>query len=158
MGILRFVGLVIVCLAVFAYGISAPAKAEPNAPRADAVVQYCTEAKFDEALALVQASAGGTITFLQSCPAIIFTSYKLIYKNVTIDVGNKITLSVGNTTRLFSLTIANQPCQLTLRNITLTHDYSIDEGGGAVWLIQNTALFTDNIIFELNQSDNVNSG
>ena len=85
--------------------------------------------------------------FLQSCPAIIFTSYKLIYKNITIDGGKKNTLSGGNTTRLFSLTIANQHGQFTLRNITLTHGYSIDEGGGAVWFTQNTALFTDNVIF-----------
>jgi predicted outer membrane repeat protein len=145
----------VVCLVLSAVGISAPAKAGPDAPAVDAVVNACTEAAFNQALAAVQSSAGGTLTFGQSCPEpIIFGAQKIITKSVTIDGGSTIRLSGGNLTRLFAVTT---PGRLTLKNIALTNGYAQNDDGGAVWLQNNTALFADNTRFEQNQSDNAGS-
>ena len=66
-----------------------PAQDAPAAPKTDAVVGApCHEAEFDAALAAVQASSGGTITFQCGGPATItFSLIKHINKNVVIDGG-----------------------------------------------------------------------
>jgi hypothetical protein len=63
----------------------------------DAVVAPpCTEAAFDAALATVEGSRGGTITFAcGGSSAIIFSGPKYILSTVTIDGGGLVTLSGG---------------------------------------------------------------
>ncbi len=85
----------------------------------------CTESAFDTALA-----GGGLITF--NCGAsplvLVFTSQKIIGSDTTIDGGNKISLSGGNTTRLFSV---SSGVHLTLKDLTLIHGSSAI--GGAIY-------------------------
>ncbi len=57
----------------------------------------CTESAFDTALATVQGSGSGTITFdCGSTATILFTSQKAISGEVTIDGDDKIILSGAN--------------------------------------------------------------
>ena len=82
----------------------------------------CTEAAFDAALAgggLVSFNCGGSAT-------ITLTSEKAINNNTTIDGNTQITLSGGNSTRLFNL---QNGATLTLQNITLQDGFSNDDGG-----------------------------
>jgi predicted outer membrane repeat protein len=100
--------------------------AVPSQPAAaaDAVVGSgnpvsCTETAFNTALASVQTSGGGTITF--SCGVtphtITFSAYKQIDSSVTIDGGGMVTLDGGNSASFFQIFFGHS---LTLKNITLT--------------------------------------
>jgi hypothetical protein len=99
----------------------------------------CTQAAFDAKL-----SGGGTIDFNcgGSPVTIVLTSTKTITANTTIDGGGKITLSGGDTTKLFWV---NAGVRLTLNNITIAHGYS---GLGGCVLVVGTlnatqTTFTD---------------
>ena len=83
----------------------------------------CTEAAFDTALATVQGSGNGTITFNCGGAATInFSSSKIIVNNatVTFDGGNQITLSGVNTVRHFYV---DTSATLTVKDITLANGY-----------------------------------
>jgi len=74
-----------------------PAQGRASRAQTDAVGGApCHEAEFDAALAAVQASSGGTITF---------SLIKHITKDVVIDGGTlgAVTISSGNTTALFQV-------------------------------------------------------
>jgi hypothetical protein len=102
------------------------------AEAADAVVAgACDEAAFNTALATVQASSGGTITF--NCGTtpfyVYFSAQKTISKDVVIDGGNLAVLSGNNATRLF---VVNAASSLTLKNITVRNGNSNGGDGGAI--------------------------
>lgn len=113
-----------------------PGHALPDSPRADAVVgtgtpASCTETDFDTAVSTVQASGGGTITFNCGGPhTIVFSSVRTITSQVVVKGGDVITLSGGDTTRLFSVAFG---ARLELRNITLSNGYAASGDGGAVF-------------------------
>lgn len=104
-------------------------------PSVDAVVGTgtpgsCTEAAFDAALAAVQNSGSGAISFNCGGEAtLIFTSLKMISGEVTINGGDQITLSGGNNTRLFLVGAA----KLHLKNIILSNGFSNVGDGGAIY-------------------------
>ena len=97
---------------------------------ADAVVSTCDKSSFDAALASVQGSGGGTISFTCS-GTITFTSQKVITSAVTIDGGGAITFDGGGSTSLFQV---NGGAELVLDGMTLqngnaTHGGAIDNLG-----------------------------
>jgi predicted outer membrane repeat protein len=119
---------------------------------ADAVVgtgtlASCTETAFNTALATVQASGSGTITFnCGGAKTIVFTGSKIITNaNVTIDGGNNITLSGANTVRHFYI---DTNASLTVKNITLRYGFDNTYGGGSILnlggLTLNNATIRDN--------------
>jgi hypothetical protein len=124
---------------------------------ADAVVgggnpADCTETAFDTAFAL-----GGLITF--NCgPApmtIFFTSAKFVLNgDVTIDGGGLITLSGGNSTRLFNVT---NGYQLTLKNIVLEKGNSGNSPAGAIFNSLST-LILDHATIQDSHTDNQPGG
>jgi predicted outer membrane repeat protein len=121
-----FIALV-VCILATTFAAARAAVAQPSVLTTDAVVQPpCDEAAFDTALAAVQATSGGTITFNCGTATIVFTSQKLISKDVTIQGANQITLSGGNSTMLFYV---KPEGKLTLHDITLTNGYTLSDGG-----------------------------
>jgi predicted outer membrane repeat protein len=87
----------------------------------------CTQAAFDSVLDAIQTNGGGTLTFnCGGAAAIVFSSAKSIPEIVFIDGGGLVTLSGGNSTRLFEVTATGS---LTLRNIVLTNGVHPLEGG-----------------------------
>lgn len=76
----------------------------------------CNQSGFDAALATVDGSGGGTLTFNCGSATITFTHYKQIAHAVTIDGGGSITLDGGAATPLFQLYASSS---VTLRRITL---------------------------------------
>lgn len=109
----------------------------------DAVVgtgtpQSCTEAAFDGALAIVQASQDGEISFNCGGEAtIIFTKQKNIAAQLLIiNGGGEITLSGGNKNRLFYVVEGN----LELRGITLANGY-VPGHGGAIYAANKTSVY-----------------
>ncbi|HVT33122.1 MAG TPA: choice-of-anchor Q domain-containing protein [Rhodanobacteraceae bacterium] len=78
----------------------------------------CDEDGFDDVLAAVDGSGGGTITFDCGTATIAFTDYKEIANAVTIDGGGRITLDGGNATPLFQIFFS---ANATLKGLTLQH-------------------------------------
>lgn len=92
-----------------------------------------------------QNSGGGTITF--SCVGSVVlngSALPTVTANITIDGGNKITVSGNNASRIF---VVNGGATLTLDNITLTKG-SADGDGGAIYnsgsLLVNYSKLLDN--------------
>lgn len=127
---------------------------------ADAVVgtgtvASCTEAAFNAALATVQASSSGTITFnCGGAATITFTSGKIITKAVTINGGGNITLHGGNVVRHFYV---DTPAALTLQNITLGNGYDNTYGGGSI-LSLGALTLTNSTIRDSNVSSTYSGG
>lgn len=119
-----------------------PLVAQTNAVVGDGTPASCTEAAFNTALAAVQASGDGDISFNCGGPAtIIFTSQKVIDSNlVIINGGETITLSGANSTRLFHVLAGG----FELRNITLTNGFSGNGYGGAVLAEQGSSVYVIN--------------
>lgn len=86
----------------------------------DAVVgpAQCNETGLAAALAAVEGSGGGTITFDCGTATIPFTSYKQIAGAVAIDGGNRITLDGGNASAFFQIYAS---AHATLSGLTLQH-------------------------------------
>ena len=145
-------------LSLFMAGIWAGARPALAGPSADEVVgtgtpASCDEAAFDTALAAVQGGGGGVITFDCGGPAtILFTAQKSIAGEVTIDGGEQITLSGGNSTRLFSVFAAT----LHLKNITLSNGFSNTGDGGAIY--NNGILTLDNVTIRKSTASNFSGG
>lgn len=126
-------------------------------PTTDAVVgngtpASCTEAAFNTALAIVLASGDGVLSFnCGGSASIIFTSQKEIVNSnfVLIEGGGQITLSGGNSTRLFHVANAN----FYLSNITLTNGNSGSGYGGAILLENNSSVDIRNSTIQNNQSN-----
>ncbi len=91
-----------------------------DALAANAVVSppTCNESGFDAALATVDGSGGGTLTFNCGTATIAFSNYKQIAHAVTIDGGGAITLDGGNATPLFQ---CHASSAVILRRITVQH-------------------------------------
>ncbi|WP_017716113.1 DUF4347 domain-containing protein [Kamptonema formosum] len=103
-----------------------------------------TEAALTAALA-----AGGTITFnTGGAPVTLtLTSEKLISENTVIDGGGSVTLSGGNTTRLFRVATGKS---LTVKNLTLTGAHTPEQGGAILTEYQGSLTaenchFTNNV-------------
>lgn len=121
---------------------------------ADAVVgtgtaASCTEAAFDNALATVQSSMGGTITFdCAGAAIIIFTGGKIITNSsLIIDGGSQIILSGGNVVRHFYV---ENNAALTIKNITLQNGFDNTFGGGSILSLgtltmENAAVLNSNV-------------
>jgi hypothetical protein len=122
------------------------AKAESAA---NATVQPpCDEAAFDHAFAIIEESAGGTITFnCGSAASINFTDAKKINLPVTIDGGDQVTLSGGNSTQLFQVDSGGS---LTLRRLTLTRGFSSGDGGAisnnGTLILENSTIHNSNAV------------
>jgi hypothetical protein len=110
---------------------------------ADAVVgtgtpASCTETAFDGALDEIKAAGGGTITFnCGGATTIPFSAAKYINFDITIDGSGVITLSGGNSNRLF---VVEAGINLILQNITLANGYSNLDDGGAIFNSGNLTL------------------
>jgi predicted outer membrane repeat protein len=78
----------------------------------------CNEDGFDDVLAAVDGSGGGTITFDCGTATIAFTSYKEVANVVTVDGGGAITIDGGGTSAFFQ---SFASASLTLKNLTLQH-------------------------------------
>jgi predicted outer membrane repeat protein len=114
-----------------------------------ATAASCTEAAFNTALANVQTSGSGTLTFNCGGTATInFTAGKVISAaDVTIDGGSQITLSGVNTVRHFYI---DSNANLTLKNITLTNGFDDTYGGGSILslgglTLDNTTIRDSNV-------------
>ncbi len=111
---------------------------------ADAVVAgNCTEIEFDAALTTVQNSGGGTISFAcGGAKTITLTTPKSLTADLTLNGGGNITLSGGDTTRLF---FVNGGVRFTTNDIALVDGYSAVGGGlveatGAQLIFNRTRL------------------
>ena len=114
----------------------------------DAVVSVCDEASFEAALATVQSTGGGTITF--SCSGTItFTSQYTITSTVTINGGGAITFDGRDATRLF---LVNVGATLDLNAVTLQNGSSADDDGGAI--LNDGRLTVTSSTFSGNSADN----
>jgi hypothetical protein len=118
----------------------------PPATAANAVVQLpCDNAAFSTALATVQNSGGGTLTFNCGAGATLFITEKLITAPVTIDGAGQVQLSGSSKYRLFNV----QPTgRLTLRDITVCCGYASGDGGAIVnegALILDRAVLTGSV-------------
>lgn len=108
------------------------------------VIESCSEAAFDSALAALQAAGGGTLTFDCGGPAtIVFTSHKTITTPVIIDGGGLVTLSGGNTTRHFVLPVSGS---LTLRSLALVDGNSGADYGGSIYVNGGTLVLQGSTI------------
>lgn len=98
----------------------------------------CTEAALDSALAQLYAgitAPGGLLTF--NCGpnphTIVLTSQKNLADATSIDGGDLISLSGGNTTRIFNVAAGTD---VEIRNLTLLNGFA-DENGGAILVLGN---------------------
>ena len=116
----------------------------PAAPAsaADAVVNApCTEAELDVALATVESTGGGMITF--SCggaTTITFSDEKTITTDVHFDGADLITLSGGDVTRHFYVMAGGH---LTVERLILEDGYEdslTDFDGGSIWVTDGGSL------------------
>lgn len=108
----------------------------------------CTEAAFNTAL-----SGGGSVSFnCGGSHTITLTSQKTINSSTTINGGGQITLSGGDTTRLFNL---QNGASLTLQAITLRDGYSSGDGGAIYVERLSTLTLTNSAI---NSSTAANGG
>ena len=108
----------------------------------DAVVGVpCTEAEFDAALATVESTGGGTITFdCGGSDIITFSAQKTISTSVRIDGADLITLSGGDVTRHFHVLAGGS---LTLERLILEDGYedsNTDYDGGSIRVDDGGAL------------------
>jgi predicted outer membrane repeat protein len=104
-----------------------------NVRATDAVVGpgSCNESGFVSALAVVDGSGGGTITFNCGADATItFTSYKWIANAVTIDGGETITFDGANASPFFQVFAS---ANVILKRMTLQHGVF----GGGVHAVEN---------------------
>ena len=98
----------------------------------DGTPASCDEAALDAALAV-----GGSITFNCGGPAtFLFTGTKAISTNTQIDGAGIITLSGGNSVRLF---VVNSPSVLDLAGLTISNGYVIPMSDGGAMLIKHGA-------------------
>ena len=127
------------------------------APTTDAVVGTgtpgsCDEANFDTALATVQGSGGGTITFnCGGAVTIPFSSEKLItVQDVVLAGAGEITLSGNDVTRLFHIQTNGH---LGLQEIIITNGYSGADYGGAIYVASNGELRAENATIKDSATD-----
>jgi predicted outer membrane repeat protein len=121
---------------------------------ADQVVSDCGDTgganQLRAKITAAQASGGGTITFTCGPATIILSSQlPLITKTVTINGGNNITVSGGNTTRIL---FVNTGGNLTLQNLTLTNGLA-GNPGGAVYVASSTFNATNVTIKDSTSTD-----
>jgi len=117
----------------------------------------CTEATLDTALAEIYPGAnapGGVLSF--NCGpnphTIVLTGEKILHDGTVVDGGGLITLSGGNSTRLFFVT---QQARVELHHINLVNGYAA--GGGAIYAEPNesgdfTYLSLDDVTLSGNNS------
>jgi len=112
----------------------------------------CDEAALDTALA-----GGGTVTF--DCGAsdatITVTNTKMISADTTIDGGNFITISGGDTVRVFE--VASSGVALDLDNLTVTNGFDISLAG-AILNIQGGTVNIRNSTFSNNRAEGGSGG
>ena len=92
------------------------------------------------------------MTFNCGTAAILFTSQKAITGNITIDGAQAITLSGGNSTRLFDVQ-AN--AALTLRRVALTNGFANADGGA---ITSTGSVVIENSTIRNSRTDNLHSG
>jgi predicted outer membrane repeat protein len=91
-----------------------------GAQAADGVVGpgNCDEDGFNDVLATVDGSGGGTLTFDCGTATLTFTHYKTVANTVTVDGGGTITIDGGGSSAFFQ---SFASASLTLQNLTLQH-------------------------------------
>jgi hypothetical protein len=139
------------------------------ASAAEAAVYPCSQAGLNSALA-----AGGSATFSCAVPTTVTVSgRKLVNKNVSLDGGQKLILSGGSVTGVFTVAAG---VHLSLLNLTMrdakVNDYGGDIvnhgvlnivsssfisnsalGGGAIWNASGASAVISNSEFELNSQE-----
>ncbi|KAA3663967.1 MAG: hypothetical protein DWQ04_08115 [Chloroflexi bacterium] len=106
----------------------------------------CTEAALNAALV-----GGGSVSFnCGGSHTITLTSQKTITANTVIDGGSVITLSGGNSTRLFSV---ENGATLTLQNVVVSNGRST-QNGGALYIERLSTVTITNSTFSNNQGYN----
>ena len=114
-----------------------------------AIVTTCDEASFDDALATVQLTGGGAITF--DCGGtIILTGQKEIASGVTIIGRGAIIIDGNNSTRLFQVNIG---AALELNGVTLQNGNSQKSSAWAI-INSGTLNITSSTISGISTSDN----
>jgi len=129
----------VLVLAFLLFGLPAPAQA------ANVVVHTCTPQGLRAAISA--AGPGSLITF--SCtiggPTIVLTQTQVLSRGVTLDGGGAITISGGNSIRIFAIP---DPEKATLINLTLAHGHS---GQGSALNVAGVAIL-NNVTFVHNTS------
>jgi predicted outer membrane repeat protein len=126
-------------LAFLLFGLPAPAQA------ANVVVNNCTTANLRAAIDTATVVNGGLVTF--NCPGgahtFTFTQTQVLSHDVTIGGGGVITVSGGDTDRIFSVPSAQKA---TLLNLTLAHGQSSQGGALSVTglVVINNVTFLHN--------------
>ncbi|MEZ4520186.1 MAG: PKD domain-containing protein [Thermomicrobiales bacterium] len=105
----------------------------------EATVMTCDEASFDAALAAVEGSGGGVITF-DCSGTIVFSAEQVITTDVVIVGNGQVTMDGNNSTRLFSV---DDSARLTLDGLSLRNGLGAPFGGaianiGALEVIAST--------------------
>jgi hypothetical protein len=122
---------------------------------ANEIVTDCSnETQLRTKLTAMQSSGGGTLTFACGSATIVLTAGQLptITKTTIVDGGGKITLSGGNSSRLFYVSAG---AALTLKNLTVTRGFHDGDGGA----IRNDGTLTIiNCTFFLNETTLNGSG
>lgn len=136
----RFAPLYIALIAILLSSLSLPMTVKAGGTVGNGTPESCTEAAFDNAL-----SGGGLVTFNcgPSPYTLTITNQKTISANTTIDGGNLIKLSGGNSTGLFTV---NADVSLDLQYLTLTEANA--NPGGAVF--NNGTVLLSNVLFSNN--------
>jgi hypothetical protein len=138
-------------------GTARPAAAT-NAVVGNGTPGSCTEAEFNAKLAIVQSPPDydGDLSFNCGGPAtIIFTSQKVIDTQlIIIDGGGEITLSGGNTTRIFHVVSGT----LDLNDITLSNGSAGDGHGGAILAEQNSFVYLTNSVIRRSRTNDYFGG
>ena len=122
---------------------------------ANEVVTDCSnETQLRTRLTAMQSSGGGTLTFACGTATIVLTAGQLpnITKTTIIDGDGKVTLSGGNSFRLFTVNVG---AALTLKNLTVTRGFYDGDGGA----IRNDGTLTiTNCTFSFNETTLNGSG
>ncbi|HEU4662751.1 MAG TPA: hypothetical protein VFS55_01840, partial [Dokdonella sp.] len=105
-------------LRLLAASLLLAAAGEAGATNAVVSPPNCNEAGFNAALATVDGSGGGTITFNCGTATIAFTGYKQVANDVAIDGGGTITFDGGNTSAFFQVFGS---AAVVLKRLTLQH-------------------------------------
>lgn len=107
----------------------------------------CTEAALTNAL-----SGGGMVTFnCGGVHTITVTSEKTISADTTLDGGSSITISGGNSTRIFNV---QNGADVILRNITIANGNAGGNNGGGIYVERLSTLTVENSTFSNNTGHN----
>ena len=149
--------LILLCLVALAWVSTAAGPTFQNAVAKtnNTVVGSGTSASCTSQALATALSGGGEITFdCGGAATILLTNANVITTTATLNGGGLITLSGGNSTRLFVISNATQ---LTLHDITLSNGFA-NADGGAIFVSGGGTLWVEGSTFTGNATFNDASG